>query len=319
MATKQARKVALINIHDYKEHSAYYELRVVEPENPLKDGFMWGGRIYARKEFVTIPVLDSEGKPVMITVPNPSNPEENLKDGDGNDLLTPAFTRMCKQVEDIIGAVVPSDIPGHEKMEPADLVGAMKDKADTLAQTWALEQMSKYALKLNPKSTNPEAGHAMVSFITGSWILEALFEGLRRLFGPLIFALAYATTTRNNRMNQVRDAIDAGAGAGLWRIYDGSRPATCGTATTLLAEMTCSDPCAAGASGGVMTFSAITADASANATGTATWARLVDSTGTCAVDMNVGTSGSDLNLNSTSISTGQEVSITSAVITEGNA
>ena len=68
-----------------------------------------------------------------------------------------------------------------------------------------------------------------------------------------------------------------------------------------------------------MTFSAITADASANATGTATWARLVDSTGTCAVDMNVGTSGSDLNLNSTSISTGQEVSITSAVITEGNA
>lgn len=47
--------------------------------------------------------------------------------------------------------------------------------------------------------------------------------------------------------------------------------------------------------------------------------RAVDSTGTCCVDMNVGTSGSDLNLNSTSISTGQQVSITSAVITEGNA
>jgi len=68
-----------------------------------------------------------------------------------------------------------------------------------------------------------------------------------------------------------------------------------------------------------MTFSAITADASANATITATWSRLVDSTGTCAVDGNVGTSGSDLNMNSVAIGVGQQVSITSATITAGNA
>lgn len=132
-------------------------------------------------------------------------------------------------------------------------------------------------------------------------------------------AISYSTTVRNNRLNQVRDAIDGGAGAGLLRIYDGTRPATCGTATTLLAELTFSDPCAGAAASGVLTMSAITADSSANATGTASWFRAVDSTGTCCIDGNTGTSGSDLNLNSTSIASGQQVSITSFTITAGNA
>lgn len=132
-------------------------------------------------------------------------------------------------------------------------------------------------------------------------------------------ALGLATAIRNSRLNVIRDAIDAGAGAGLLRIYDGTRPATGGTATTLLAELTLSDPCAPSASGGVLTFSAITADASANATGTATWARIVDSTGAFVTDLSVGTSGQDLNLNTTSITAGVQVSVTSASLTEGNA
>lgn len=133
------------------------------------------------------------------------------------------------------------------------------------------------------------------------------------------FALAYSTTIRNARLNAIRDAIDGGAGAGLLRIYDGSRPATGGTATTLLAELTFTDPCSTGASSGTLTMSAITADSSANATGTATWFRCVDSTGTFCVDGSVSTSGSDLNLNSTSISSGQNVAVSSFVITGGNA
>lgn len=133
------------------------------------------------------------------------------------------------------------------------------------------------------------------------------------------FALAYSTTIRNARLNAIRDAIDGGAGAGLLRIYDGSRPATGGTATTLLAELTFTDPCSTGASSGTLTMSAITADSSANATGTATWFRCVDSTGTFCVDGSVSTSGSDLNLNSTSISSGQNVAVSSFVITAGNA
>jgi len=132
-------------------------------------------------------------------------------------------------------------------------------------------------------------------------------------------AIAYSTALRNARLNQVTASVDAGSGAGLLRIYDGTRPATGGTATTLLAELTFSDPSFGAASGGVLTASAITQDAAANATGTATWFRVVDSAGTFVMDGNVGTSGSDLNLNSTSISTGVAVSVTSFVLTEGNA
>ena len=131
-------------------------------------------------------------------------------------------------------------------------------------------------------------------------------------------ALAYSTTVRNARLQAVADAIDGGSGAGLLRIYDGTRPSSGGAATTLLAELTFSDPCAASVTGGVLTFDAVTKDSSANATGTASWFRCVDSAGTFVIDGGVGTSGADMNLNSVSISAGQEVSITSATITEGN-
>lgn len=129
-------------------------------------------------------------------------------------------------------------------------------------------------------------------------------------------ALAYATNLRNARM----DAITTFAGgSALLRIYDGIRPATGGTATTLLAELTCNATFAPAASGGVLTLNAITQDSSANATGTATWFRIVKSDGTTHVlDGNVGTSGSDLNLTTTSIVATQPVGVASAVLTEGN-
>lgn len=130
-------------------------------------------------------------------------------------------------------------------------------------------------------------------------------------------AIAYEAATLRTAM---MDAITTRAGnAALLRIYDGSRPATGGTATTLLAELVCGTPFAAGASNGVLTLGAITQDSSANATGIATWFRIVKADGTTHVlDGNVGTSGSDLNLTTTSIVATQPVSITSFVITEGN-
>jgi hypothetical protein len=132
-------------------------------------------------------------------------------------------------------------------------------------------------------------------------------------------ALAFAATLRTSRADLIDDAANGGSGAAFIRIYDGTRPATGGTATTLLAELTASDPMFGAAASGVITAAAITADASANATGTATWFRVVDSAGTFVMDGNVGTSGSDLNLNSVSIASGQNVAISSFVITEGNA
>lgn len=132
-------------------------------------------------------------------------------------------------------------------------------------------------------------------------------------------AIAYSATLRNTRLDAVDTAANAGAGAALLRIYDGSRPATGGTATTLLAELTMSDPAFGAASGGTLTAGAITSDTSANATGTATWFRLVDSDANFVMDGDVGTSGSDLNLNTTSIVAGGTVQVTSFVLTGGNA
>lgn len=130
-------------------------------------------------------------------------------------------------------------------------------------------------------------------------------------------ALAYSSAIRNARLDEITAAAGSSA---LLRIYSGSRPATGGTATTLLAELTCNSTFAPGASGGVLTLNAITQDSSANATGTASWFRIVKSDGTTHVlDGSVGTAGSDLNLSTTSIVSGQPVSITSFTITEGNA
>lgn len=132
-------------------------------------------------------------------------------------------------------------------------------------------------------------------------------------------ALSYTTTVRNNMMDTITTAIGS---SGLLRIYDGSVPANVGTslgAQVLLAELALSSTFAAGASGGVLTASSITSDSNANATGTATFFRLVTSGGTAVVQGTVGTSGADLNLSTTSIASGATVSVSSFTITEGNA
>lgn len=128
-------------------------------------------------------------------------------------------------------------------------------------------------------------------------------------------ALGYITSLRNAMLDLITSNI---GNAGLLRIYDGTRPATGGSATTKLAELTGSSPWAPGASAGKVTASSITSDASADNSGTATWFRWTTSGGTAILDGNVGTSGSDLNLTTTTIVAGQPVSVTLFEITEGN-
>ena len=131
-------------------------------------------------------------------------------------------------------------------------------------------------------------------------------------------ALKFSTSCRNSRLDAISTAVGS---SGLLRIYDGTRPANVGTAVTsqvLLAELTCGATFGT-SSGGVLTLSAITQDSSANATGTASWFRIVTSGGTAVIDGDVSTSGSDLNLTTVSIVATQPVSISSFTITEGNA
>ncbi len=123
------------------------------------------------------------------------------------------------------------------------------------------------------------------------------------------------------RRNEMLDSIDDNFNSGKLRIYSGTRPTDADTAlsgNTLLAELTFNSTAFGSASGGVLTANAITSDSSADATGTATWFRSLTSANAFVVDGNVGTSGSDLNLNTTSIVSGGPVAITSFTITEGN-
>ena len=104
--------------------------------------------------------------------------------------------------------------------------------------------------------------------------------------------------------NAELDALAPLANNGYIRIYSGSIPATPETAAsgTLLAELRFGATAFGAAASGVITANAITEDSSANNTGTAGYYRALESDGTTALwDGTVGTSGADLNLNSTNI------------------
>lgn len=119
------------------------------------------------------------------------------------------------------------------------------------------------------------------------------------------------------------DAVNIGSTASTIAIRSGAQPADPDTAAsgTLLATLTASDPMFGNASdanpGGLITASAITADSSADATGTAGYFR-ISATGTGADDVadgEIGTSGADLNFNTVAITSGSNVSITSFTVT----
>lgn len=124
----------------------------------------------------------------------------------------------------------------------------------------------------------------------------------------------------NAAVNAAADAVTVLLNSGKLRIYDGTQPSTADTAITtqtLLAELTFNSTAFGAASGGVATANSITADSSANATGTASWFRAVKSDGTTPVfDGSVGTSSADLVLNSVAISSGAQVSVTAFTYTE---
>lgn len=132
--------------------------------------------------------------------------------------------------------------------------------------------------------------------------------------------MALDTRLANAQRSRMMDALTARLNSGKLRLYSGTRPATPDTAlsgNTLLAELTFGATAFGASVNGVATANAITADSSADATGTATFARLFESDGTTVVlDQEVGTTGANINLNTTSIVTGAAVSVTSMTLTQ---
>lgn len=121
-------------------------------------------------------------------------------------------------------------------------------------------------------------------------------------------AVTYSTATKTARMNAVIGEIDGGTGAGKLKIRDSSN--------NILVTLTLTDPCGT-ASSGVLTFDFDPdISATASASGTAANAIITDSADVTVISgLTVGTSGSDINLDSTSITSGQTVTITTATIT----
>ena len=131
-------------------------------------------------------------------------------------------------------------------------------------------------------------------------------------------AVTYATIVKENRLKNVNDAINSktyvvGSGAGS------AGTLVIGTASmaTVLATITLQNP-AGVASGTAFTISGVPLSSTATGTGTAAAAEFRNNAGTVVVSgLTVGTSGTDIIINSASITTGQTVQLTSGVINHG--
>lgn len=119
---------------------------------------------------------------------------------------------------------------------------------------------------------------------------------------------------RQARASALNTAIGTSA---LLRIYTGTIPATPDTAAsgTLLVTLTCNATAFGTASSGTITANAIP-QVDATATGTAGYARLLTSAATTIMDLTVGTSGADVNINTLSLTTGGPVVVSSMSISE---
>ncbi len=123
-----------------------------------------------------------------------------------------------------------------------------------------------------------------------------------------------ALARRNEALEVLRDNL----ANGKLRIYSGTRPvdsdASLGAAV-LLAELTFGATAFPSPVNGVLTANAITQDSSADATGTASFARLFEADGTTVFcDLSVGTSGAEINFSTLSFVTALIVQVTSLTI-----
>ncbi len=129
--------------------------------------------------------------------------------------------------------------------------------------------------------------------------------------------LKYSNGTRDAQQQGL--IVYAGTGS-LIKIYNGTQPANANTAIstqTLLVSLPIAGSFGTD-SNGTITIGAVTSG-TAVATATADFFRIFKSDGTTVVmDGSVGTSGTDMILDNTSIATGQTVTITSGTIIRAN-
>lgn len=136
-------------------------------------------------------------------------------------------------------------------------------------------------------------------------------------------AISFTNSSAASTLTALLTAIDAGAGAALCIIYSGTAPATAEASlsgNTVLANVALADP-SGSVTSKTLTFSGMPkSDSSVDATGTASFFRIVTSTdgttiGTPVLQGTVGTSGTDMIVSSTSLVASTTFQITSLSIT----
>ena len=135
-------------------------------------------------------------------------------------------------------------------------------------------------------------------------------------------AVTYSSSLKTNRLNLVVNALGTataptisvtGTAAGNLVIGTSALSGATGVLATIPLSTT-----PATVSGSVLTISGVPLSATAAATGTAALAELRNNAGTVIVSgLTVGTSGSDITISSTAITSGQTVQVTSGTITHG--
>lgn len=126
------------------------------------------------------------------------------------------------------------------------------------------------------------------------------------------------TASRNAATNAVVDLLDAGSGAATIDIRSGTQPAAAiDTATgTLLCTVTLADPAFGNSGTGTATLLGVPLSGTGVANGTASWFRAKDSDGTTVLDGSVTATGGggQIEVATTTVSTGLTVQVTSLTV-----
>jgi hypothetical protein len=125
-------------------------------------------------------------------------------------------------------------------------------------------------------------------------------------------ALGLSTTLRSTRATDIVTAIGA---SGKIKFYNGTQPATGGTATTLLATLVGGSVIGT-VSSGVLTLGSVTQSNGSHVSGTPTWVRFTTSADAFVADINIGSGGMTF---TGTIATGVDITLGASTITEGNA
>lgn len=134
-------------------------------------------------------------------------------------------------------------------------------------------------------------------------------------------SIQFSVDVRNARLDAIETAIGPSA---IMRIRTGPPPASCATADagTVLAEIALPADWMASAAAGSKTMSGTWQDTSADASGVAGHFRIYDSTGaTCHLQGTVTATGGggDLQVDNVNFAVGQQFTVTSFTLTDGNA